>query len=189
MHLCWAEETCCLEMVLTLLTAWVNKAMILKSNDCRSTLFSSSGLPCGCADHFVPVCAGNGRTYPSACVARCVGFRDNQFVFGSCRSIDPCLPNPCPRNLRYVTLRSVEVWGWAAALALFCRRETVHRIWALFTSQLPLGLVFVQVSQCLCETRLTSLTADVLSESISVINLINMQLLNQKAVILTGLIW
>ncbi|KTF75286.1 hypothetical protein cypCar_00042219, partial [Cyprinus carpio] len=44
------------------------------------------------------VCARNGRTYPSACVARCVGFKDNQFVFGSCRSIDPCSPNPCQRS-------------------------------------------------------------------------------------------
>uniref|UniRef100_A0A673LT82 Reversion-inducing cysteine-rich protein with Kazal motifs n=1 Tax=Sinocyclocheilus rhinocerous TaxID=307959 RepID=A0A673LT82_9TELE len=59
-----------------------------------------TGLPCGCADHFVPVCARNGRTYPSACVARCVGFKDNQFVFGSCRSIDPCFPNPCQRSQR-----------------------------------------------------------------------------------------
>uniref|UniRef100_A0A9J7ZNV5 Reversion-inducing cysteine-rich protein with Kazal motifs n=1 Tax=Cyprinus carpio carpio TaxID=630221 RepID=A0A9J7ZNV5_CYPCA len=59
-----------------------------------------TGLPCGCADHFVPVCARNGRTYPSACVARCVGFKDNQFVFGSCRSIDPCSPNRCQRSQR-----------------------------------------------------------------------------------------
>ncbi|KAK7124115.1 hypothetical protein R3I93_022277 [Phoxinus phoxinus] len=66
-----------------------------------------TGLPCGCADHFVPVCAGNGRTYPSACVARCVGFRDNQFVFGSCRSIDPCLPNPCQHSQRCVPRRQV----------------------------------------------------------------------------------
>uniref|UniRef100_A0A671RDQ0 Reversion-inducing cysteine-rich protein with Kazal motifs n=1 Tax=Sinocyclocheilus anshuiensis TaxID=1608454 RepID=A0A671RDQ0_9TELE len=57
-----------------------------------------TGLPCSCADHFVPVCTCNGRTYPSACVARCVGFKDNQFVFGSCRSIDPCSPNPCQRS-------------------------------------------------------------------------------------------
>uniref|UniRef100_A0A8C1JSE5 Reversion-inducing cysteine-rich protein with Kazal motifs n=1 Tax=Cyprinus carpio TaxID=7962 RepID=A0A8C1JSE5_CYPCA len=61
-----------------------------------------TGLPCGCADHFVPVCARNGRTYPSACVARCVGFKDNQFVFGSCRSIDPCSPNRCQRSQRCV---------------------------------------------------------------------------------------
>lgn len=64
-------------------------------------LFSLSGLPCGCPDHFVPVCAHNGRTYPSACIARCMGFRDNQFVFGSCRSTGPCSPNPCQRNQRW----------------------------------------------------------------------------------------
>uniref|UniRef100_A0A8C1UHS1 Reversion-inducing cysteine-rich protein with Kazal motifs n=1 Tax=Cyprinus carpio TaxID=7962 RepID=A0A8C1UHS1_CYPCA len=66
-----------------------------------------TGLPCGCADHFVPVCARNGRTYPSACVARCVGFKDNQFVFGSCRSIDPCSPNRCQRSQRCVPRRQV----------------------------------------------------------------------------------
>uniref|UniRef100_A0A673JD33 Reversion-inducing cysteine-rich protein with Kazal motifs n=2 Tax=Sinocyclocheilus rhinocerous TaxID=307959 RepID=A0A673JD33_9TELE len=66
-----------------------------------------TGLPCSCADHFVPVCARNGRTYPSACVARCVGFKDNQFVFGSCRSIDPCSPNPCQRSQRCVPRRQV----------------------------------------------------------------------------------
>uniref|UniRef100_A0A672N9K3 Reversion-inducing cysteine-rich protein with Kazal motifs n=1 Tax=Sinocyclocheilus grahami TaxID=75366 RepID=A0A672N9K3_SINGR len=66
-----------------------------------------TGLPCGCADHFVPVCARNGRTYPSACVARCVGFKDNQFVFGSCRNIDPCSPNPCQRSQRCVPRRQV----------------------------------------------------------------------------------
>lgn len=63
--------------------------------------FSLSGLPCSCPDHFVPVCARNGRTYPSACVARCMGFQDNQFVFGSCRSTGPCSPNPCQRNQRW----------------------------------------------------------------------------------------
>lgn len=63
--------------------------------------FSISGLPCGCPDRFVPVCASNGRTYPSACMARCMGFQDNQFVFGSCRTTGPCSPNPCQRNQRW----------------------------------------------------------------------------------------
>uniref|UniRef100_A0AAY4BEA0 Reversion-inducing cysteine-rich protein with Kazal motifs n=1 Tax=Denticeps clupeoides TaxID=299321 RepID=A0AAY4BEA0_9TELE len=66
-----------------------------------------TGLPCGCADQFVPVCALNGHTYPSACVARCVGFKDNQFQFGSCRNSEPCLLNPCPRNQRCVPKRRV----------------------------------------------------------------------------------
>ncbi|TSK16068.1 Reversion-inducing cysteine-rich protein with Kazal motifs [Bagarius yarrelli] len=64
-------------------------------------------LLCGCPDHFVPVCARNGRTYPSACMARCMGFQDNQFVFGSCRSTGPCSPNPCQRNQRCIPKRRV----------------------------------------------------------------------------------
>ncbi|XP_061111244.1 reversion-inducing cysteine-rich protein with Kazal motifs [Conger conger] len=66
-----------------------------------------TGLPCGCPDRFVPVCAQNGRTYPSACVARCVGLQDSQFDFGSCRTRDPCASNPCPRNQRCLPSRKV----------------------------------------------------------------------------------
>ncbi|XP_034028969.1 reversion-inducing cysteine-rich protein with Kazal motifs [Thalassophryne amazonica] len=61
-----------------------------------------TGLPCGCPDRFVPVCASNGRTYPSACVARCKGFLDNHFVYGQCRHSDPCASKPCQRNQRCV---------------------------------------------------------------------------------------
>ncbi|KAF7247909.1 Reversion-inducing cysteine-rich protein with Kazal motifs [Varanus komodoensis] len=73
-------------------------------------------LPCNCADQFVPVCGQNGRTYPSACIARCVGLEDNQFEFGSCISKDPCNPNPCLKNQRcipkpQVCLTSFEKFG------------------------------------------------------------------------------
>ena len=64
------------------------------------------GLPCKCPDRFVPVCASNGRTYPSACVARCMGFKDHQFVFGQCRLSNPCANKPCQRNQRWVQLHS-----------------------------------------------------------------------------------
>lgn len=60
-----------------------------------------AGLPCSCPDRFVPVCASNGRTYPSACVARCLGFKDHQFVFGLCRVSNPCAGEPCQRSQRY----------------------------------------------------------------------------------------
>ncbi|XP_073188641.1 reversion-inducing cysteine-rich protein with Kazal motifs isoform X6 [Lepidochelys kempii] len=75
-----------------------------------------TGLPCNCADQFVPVCGQNGRTYPSACIARCVGLQDNQFEFGSCISKDPCNPNPCTKNQRcipkqQVCLTSFEKFG------------------------------------------------------------------------------
>ncbi|XP_015210000.1 reversion-inducing cysteine-rich protein with Kazal motifs [Lepisosteus oculatus] len=66
-----------------------------------------TGLPCGCADQFVPVCAKNGRTYPSACVARCMGLKDNQFEFGTCRDSDPCFPNPCRKGQRCIPKRKV----------------------------------------------------------------------------------
>ncbi|XP_043746999.1 reversion-inducing cysteine-rich protein with Kazal motifs [Cervus elaphus] len=69
------------------------------SEDDRRTF---TGLPCNCADQFVPVCGQNGRTYPSACIARCVGLQDHQFEFGSCISKDPCTPNPCPKNQRCI---------------------------------------------------------------------------------------
>ncbi|KAF6735937.1 Reversion-inducing cysteine-rich protein with Kazal motifs [Oryzias melastigma] len=61
-----------------------------------------NNLPCSCADHFIPVCAANGRTYPSACVARCMGFQDHQFVFGQCHLSDPCSGRSCPRKQRCV---------------------------------------------------------------------------------------
>uniref|UniRef100_A0A8D0G7P3 Reversion-inducing cysteine-rich protein with Kazal motifs n=1 Tax=Sphenodon punctatus TaxID=8508 RepID=A0A8D0G7P3_SPHPU len=66
-----------------------------------------TGLPCNCADQFVPVCGQNGRTYPSACIARCVGLQDNQFEFGSCISKDPCNPNPCTKNQRCIPKHQV----------------------------------------------------------------------------------
>ncbi|MBZ3869736.1 Reversion-inducing cysteine-rich protein with Kazal motifs [Sciurus carolinensis] len=70
------------------------------SEDDRRTF---TGLPCNCADQFVPVCGQNGRTYPSACIARCVGLQDHQFEFGSCISKNPCNSNPCPKNQRCVS--------------------------------------------------------------------------------------
>ncbi|XP_063307994.1 reversion-inducing cysteine-rich protein with Kazal motifs [Pelobates fuscus] len=76
----------------------------LSSEDDR-TLFT--GLPCNCADQFVPVCGQNGRTYPSACIARCVGLLDHHFEFGQCSSKDPCNPNPCPRSQRCIVKRQV----------------------------------------------------------------------------------
>uniref|UniRef100_A0AAY5EVR9 Reversion-inducing cysteine-rich protein with Kazal motifs n=1 Tax=Electrophorus electricus TaxID=8005 RepID=A0AAY5EVR9_ELEEL len=77
----------------------------LFTGDCLP--YQTLSLPCGCADHFVPVCARNGRTYPSACVARCMGFLGNQFEFGSCKSTEPCSSNPCPRNQRCIPKRRV----------------------------------------------------------------------------------
>ena len=48
---------------------------------------------CDCSRRYDPVCASNGKTYPSGCIAKCVGQDDYQP--GSCDMIDPCNPNPC----------------------------------------------------------------------------------------------
>ncbi|XP_038077039.1 reversion-inducing cysteine-rich protein with Kazal motifs-like [Patiria miniata] len=66
-------------------------------------------LPCECTDQYVPVCGANGRTYPSACTAKCAAdLEDHQFEFGTCDSLsNPCADNPCPANERCVTRRQV----------------------------------------------------------------------------------
>ncbi|KAF7644089.1 hypothetical protein LDENG_00228140, partial [Lucifuga dentata] len=94
-----------------------------------------TGLPCGCPDRFIPVCASNGRTYPSACVARCMGFQDHQFVFGPCRMSNPCVNKPCQRNQRCVPKWRVclsdssdclqhECVGWQTA----CSKNSVEPV-------------------------------------------------------------
>ncbi|XP_042894920.1 reversion-inducing cysteine-rich protein with Kazal motifs [Parasteatoda tepidariorum] len=67
----------------------------------------STGLPCNCQDHYVPVCGANGKTYPSACLARCVGLTDDQFEFGACYDSDPCSPNSCHPYHRCVPKKRV----------------------------------------------------------------------------------
>ncbi|XP_055594196.1 reversion-inducing cysteine-rich protein with Kazal motifs [Uranotaenia lowii] len=51
---------------------------------------SFTSLPCNCPAHYVPVCARNGNTYPSACIAKCAGIQDGDIEFGPCRARDPC---------------------------------------------------------------------------------------------------
>jgi reversion-inducing-cysteine-rich protein with kazal motifs len=52
-------------------------------------------LPCNCPAHYVPVCGRNGKTYPSSCLAKCVGLTDADIEFGSCESKNPCDDNDC----------------------------------------------------------------------------------------------
>ncbi|ELT93237.1 hypothetical protein CAPTEDRAFT_32393, partial [Capitella teleta] len=54
-----------------------------------------TGLPCNCDRQYAPVCAHNGRTYPNACVAKCLGLTDLQIASGQCYDQHPCQPNPC----------------------------------------------------------------------------------------------
>uniref|UniRef100_A0A8D8FVC5 Reversion-inducing cysteine-rich protein with Kazal motifs n=2 Tax=Culex pipiens TaxID=7175 RepID=A0A8D8FVC5_CULPI len=51
---------------------------------------SFTSLPCNCPLHYVPVCARNGMTYSSACIAKCSGIQDGDIEFGPCRARDPC---------------------------------------------------------------------------------------------------
>lgn len=60
---------------------------------------------CACSRAYEPVCASNGKTYPSACIAECVG--QEQYETGSCDSIDPCNPNPCQEGYRCAAHRKV----------------------------------------------------------------------------------
>ncbi|XP_039290122.1 reversion-inducing cysteine-rich protein with Kazal motifs isoform X1 [Nilaparvata lugens] len=57
-----------------------------------------TSLPCNCPPHHVPVCGRNGNTYPSSCLAKCVGLSDADFEFGACESKNPCASNPCNEN-------------------------------------------------------------------------------------------
>ena len=52
-------------------------------------------LPCNCPAHYFPVCSRLGVTYASPCLAKCARFMNNEIEFGSCRSVDPCITNPC----------------------------------------------------------------------------------------------
>ncbi|XP_071543014.1 reversion-inducing cysteine-rich protein with Kazal motifs isoform X2 [Panulirus ornatus] len=52
-------------------------------------------LPCGCPDHWVPVCATNGRTFPSECLARCAGLDEGLWRAGECGTRDMCAGARC----------------------------------------------------------------------------------------------
>ncbi|KAK4292940.1 hypothetical protein Pmani_034325, partial [Petrolisthes manimaculis] len=41
-------------------------------------------LPCGCVAQWLPVCANNGRTFPSECLARCAGLTEGEWREGEC---------------------------------------------------------------------------------------------------------
>lgn len=66
-----------------------------------------TSLPCNCPPHFVPVCGRNGKTYPSACLAKCVGLHDAEFEFGACEARNPCDSHLCPQGTVCFTNRNV----------------------------------------------------------------------------------
>ncbi|KAM3849236.1 reversion-inducing cysteine-rich protein with Kazal motifs-like [Diretmus argenteus] len=105
---CFAGDTICS----------TRECLSLDSSDEDRRRFT--GLPCACPDQFVPVCAANGRTYPSGCVARCMGFQDHQFIYGHCRLSDPCSTKPCQRNQRCVAKRRVCLSDTSECLQYEC---------------------------------------------------------------------
>ncbi|KAL9908104.1 reversion-inducing-cysteine-rich protein with kazal motifs isoform 1-T6 [Glossina fuscipes fuscipes] len=70
---------------------------------------SYTSLPCNCPTHYVPVCGSNGRTYPSLCVARCLGLQDSDVEYGACSIWSPCTPGSyhCPAGSECVEHRQI----------------------------------------------------------------------------------
>ena len=67
-----------------------------------------SSLPCNCPPHHVPVCAKNGNTYPSACIAKCSGLHESDYDFGPCNWNTACEGNvTCPANAKCIERRQV----------------------------------------------------------------------------------
>ncbi|CAH2005399.1 unnamed protein product [Acanthoscelides obtectus] len=72
---------------------------ICSKKQCENSALSGKNagyttLPCNCPPHYVPVCARNGVTYPSACLAKCADLNDGEFEHYPCRN--PCKANMCP---------------------------------------------------------------------------------------------
>nr|XP_045581465.1 reversion-inducing cysteine-rich protein with Kazal motifs-like [Procambarus clarkii] len=55
-------------------------------------------LPCDCTRRWGPVCAGNGRTFPSECLARCAGVEEGQWRAGECGAWEECAGARCGRG-------------------------------------------------------------------------------------------
>lgn len=68
---------------------------------------SYTSLPCNCPPHYVPVCGKNGKTFPSACVAKCTGLQDYDYEYGPCGMRNGCEDNDCPGGTVCVEDRQV----------------------------------------------------------------------------------
>lgn len=80
---CFSEELTCTK----------KQCQILDMKELKFTT-----LPCNCPPHYVPVCVKNGKTYPSICLAKCVGASDADIEFGSCETKSNCDLNVCPEE-------------------------------------------------------------------------------------------
>lgn len=70
---------------------------------------SYTSLPCNCAAHYVPVCGSNGNTFPSACVAKCLGLREANYVYGACNARNACQvgAHDCPTGTQCLENRQI----------------------------------------------------------------------------------
>ncbi|XP_030385875.1 reversion-inducing cysteine-rich protein with Kazal motifs [Scaptodrosophila lebanonensis] len=70
---------------------------------------SYTSLPCNCPAHYVPVCGVNGNTYPSACVAKCLGLQETSYVYGACNARNACQAgtHDCPVGTQCLEQRQI----------------------------------------------------------------------------------
>ncbi|KAH8405276.1 hypothetical protein KR222_001076, partial [Zaprionus bogoriensis] len=79
---------------------------------CRLPGYADAGytsLPCNCAPHYVPVCGANGNTFPSGCVAKCLGLQETSYVYGACNARSACQlgAHTCPAGTHCLEKRQV----------------------------------------------------------------------------------
>ncbi|XP_046335864.1 reversion-inducing cysteine-rich protein with Kazal motifs-like [Haliotis rufescens] len=70
-----------------------------------------TGMPGNCPATYQPMCGGNGKTFPNACLAKCAGLQESDLQIGVCSTIDPCQNDPCGEGLRCVARRQVCITG------------------------------------------------------------------------------
>lgn len=95
---------------------------------------SYTSFPCNCPSHYVPVCGKNGKTYPSACIAKCNGLQDFEFDYGACElSSGACHDHDCPAHSVCVPERRVCLSAMHRPCAQYqCGKWTEDRSWTGF---------------------------------------------------------
>ncbi|XP_013384099.1 reversion-inducing cysteine-rich protein with Kazal motifs [Lingula anatina] len=111
--------------------ACVSGEMVCTQKHCLSpwaslaTKQNYTGLPCNCDIQYVPVCGANGKTYPSSCVAKCLGLRDSQIQPGACSKQNPCANNPCAAEEVCVPRKKESMSSHQAVVQYDCVSTTV----------------------------------------------------------------
>lgn len=76
---------------------------------------------CDCMNVYKPLCGTNGMTYANSCHAKCCHVDDRTLDVGDCQQTDPCVPNPCPKDLKCMPSKHVCLSPWTA-----CPQYTCH---------------------------------------------------------------